>query len=283
MGGAILAMEPAAASRGALAAVVLYALLILAGTVTAVLVVLRALHDKTDWEGRIAWLRGRPWSWREGLAVLALVGMLILLVNLVASHLHNPPETLLLVLQSLLLDLAGILGVAWLVHKQGWSWTGAFGMGRNPARWVGPAAGFYLALMPFLLFASVVYQGILVANGYPPSLQEIAKLISGDHPLWLRLYLGFLAVALAPLFEELVFRGVVLPLLSRSLGLGAGIFLTSLLFAAIHLHLPSLAPLLVVATGFSLAYVYTRSLWVPVIMHGIFNGVNLALLLALRN
>jgi membrane protease YdiL (CAAX protease family) len=65
--------------------------------------------------------------------------------------------------------------------------------------------------------------------------------------------------------------------------LGAGIFVISLLFAAIHFHLPSLIPLLIIASGFSLAYLYTKSLWVPIIMHGLFNGVNLALLLVMRH
>jgi membrane protease YdiL (CAAX protease family) len=91
------------------------------------------------------------------------------------------------------------------------------------------------------------------------------------------------AVAIAPFFEECLFRGILLPMAIRKLGLGAGIFVISLLFAAIHFHLPSLIPLLIIASGFSLAYLYTKSLWVPIIMHGLFNGVNLALLLVMRH
>ena len=38
----------------------------------------------------------------------------------------------------------------------------------------------------------------------------------------------------------------------------------------------------VVSVGFSMAYLYTGSLWAPVCMHAIFNGVNLALLYVVR-
>ena len=89
-------------------------------------------------------------------------------------------------------------------------------------------------------------------------------------------------MGLAPFFEETVFRGVMLPLFVRRFGLGAGVLLTSALFAGIHMNLQATAPLFVVAVGCSLAYVYTGSLWVPVTMHALFNGINLLFLLVLK-
>jgi membrane protease YdiL (CAAX protease family) len=37
-----------------------------------------------------------------------------------------------------------------------------------------------------------------------------------------------------------------------------------------------------VAAAFSLAYLYSRSLWVPIVMHSLFNGVNVALLIIIN-
>jgi membrane protease YdiL (CAAX protease family) len=91
-----------------------------------------------------------------------------------------------------------------------------------------------------------------------------------------------LAAVLAPVFEECLFRGILLPLLARRLGTGAAVLLSSVAFASIHFHLPSLVPLCVVAVGFSLGYLYAGSLWVPIVMHALFNGVNLSLLLLIR-
>lgn len=262
--------------------VLLYFGLLLAGTFVSLALIIRAFRTPIDWPPRIQWLRTRPWTWREGLSVAAIMGLLISLGMAIAALLNHPAETTLIILQSIVLDLAGLMAIAWLMNRRGWTRSQAFGMEGAPFRRLKPAFLFYLALMPFLFFTSLVYQGVLSLNGIPPSLQDIAQLLSGEHPLWMRMYMAILAVAVAPLFEECLFRGILLPLFSRRFGLGAGIFLTSLLFAAIHFHLPSMVPLMVVASGFSLAYVYTGSLWIPILMHGLFNGVNLALLLALR-
>lgn len=271
-----------ASPETAAAVAALYFTLLLTGTFAAVVLIVRTLRTPIDWAPRLLIFRMRPWTWREGLAVAALVGLLICLGMAVATLLNHPRETTLILLQGLLLDLAGILAIAELISRSGWTWAQAFGMDRTPARHLKTALLFYLAILPFLFFSALVYQGILSLNGIPPSLQEIALLLSGDHPLWMRITLVLLAVAVAPFFEECLFRGILLPVLVRRLGLGGGIFLTSLLFASIHFHLPSLIPLIVVASGFSLAYVYSGSLWVSILMHGIFNGVNLALLLAIR-
>jgi membrane protease YdiL (CAAX protease family) len=276
-----LLLESASPATATVVAV-LYFTLLLAGTFAAVALIVQTVRIPINWTPRLITFRMRPWTWREGLAVAALVGLLIFLGMAVAALLKHPGETTLILLQGLLLDLAGILAIAGLISRSGWTWTHAFGMERNPLPYLKTALLFYLAMLPFLFFSALVYQGVLSLNGIPPSLQEIALLLSGDHPLWMRVTLVILAVAVAPFFEECLFRGILLPVLVRRLGLGGGIFLTSLLFASIHFHLPSLIPLIVVASGFSLAYVYSGSLWVSILMHGIFNGVNLALLLATR-
>jgi membrane protease YdiL (CAAX protease family) len=46
--------------------------------------------------------------------------------------------------------------------------------------------------------------------------------------------LGILSITLAPLMEELFFRGFLYPVLARSLGLPAAVFLTALGFALLH-------------------------------------------------
>ncbi len=262
--------------------VALYFTLLLAGTFAALTLIVRALRTPIDWAPRVLKIRMRPWTWREGLAAAALVGLLICLGMAIAALLKHPGETTLILLKGLLLDLAGILAIACLIYRSGWTWKQAFGMEKNLLSHLKPALLFYLAMLPFLFFSALVYQGVLSLNGIPPSLQEIALLLSGDHSFWMRVSLVILAVAVAPFFEECLFRGILLPVLIRRLGLGGGIFFTSLFFASIHFHLPSLIPLIVVASGFALAYVYSGSLWVSILMHGLFNGVNLALLLAMR-
>jgi len=271
-----------ASPQTAMLAGTFYIILILAGTVAAVSLIRRNLGSPLDWPGRIQWLQARPWTWREGLGVFAIIGMLVLLSTAMATLFTRSREPIAILLQSLLMDLTGLAAIAGVIFMRRWTWPSAFGLTVPPLSSLKLGILFYVILMPFMLVSSLVYQGILYAHGYPPSMQDIALFIAGNKSLWMRVSLIFLAMIVAPLFEECLFRGILLPLLVRRLGLGTGIFLTSFVFASIHAHLPSLIPLTVVAAGFSLAYLYTRSLWVPIVMHGLFNGVNLALLLVIK-
>ena len=282
MGGDQILFESASPQAIALVCV-LYVLLLLTGTAVAAGLVVYGVRHPVDWDGRGHWLRNRPWTWREGLTVAASIGLLLAMAIGIAHLLKHPRETTLVVLQGVLLDLAGILAIAGLIRFRKWNWKAAFGMDGETVRSMKTGSLFYLAMLPFLLFASIIYQGILSARGYPSSMQDIAMLLSGDHPLWIRCFMALLAVVIAPFFEECLFRGILLPILSRWLGIGSGVFTVSLIFAAIHAHLPSLIPLMVVAACFSLAYLYSRSLWVPIVMHGLFNGINLAVLIILRH
>lgn len=260
----------------------IYGTLVLGGTLAATVLIVWAWRTPICWSGRIEWLRTRPWTWRDGLNMLGLISLLIGLGWGVATLLDKPRAGTLLIIQGLTLDLLGLLGIAWLVTRHPGRWREAFGIGVLSFKWIQYGLLFYLVLIPFILISSLVYQGILSINGYPPNLQDIALLLSGDYPGWIRGIIFIFAIALAPAFEECLFRGLLLPMAVRQFGLGAGIFLTALVFAAIHMHLNSFGPLFIISTGLSLAYLYTQSLWVPMIMHGLFNGVNLAILVVIR-
>ena len=60
------------------------------------------------------------------------------------------------------------------------------------------------------------------------------------------------------------------------------IALTAAGFALIHFHVPALVPLFVLAASFAVAYIVTESLWVPFVMHALFNGMNIGLILLTR-
>jgi membrane protease YdiL (CAAX protease family) len=89
--------------------------------------------------------------------------------------------------------------------------------------------------------------------------------------------LGILSVTLAPLMEELFFRGFLYPVLARSLGLPFAVFLTALGFAALHgaQLLFSWGPVLVIfLVGLVLTMVRakTNSVAAGVLIHMAYNG-----------
>jgi membrane protease YdiL (CAAX protease family) len=89
--------------------------------------------------------------------------------------------------------------------------------------------------------------------------------------------LGILSVTLAPLVEELFFRGFLYPVLARSLGLPVAVFLTALGFALLHEAQLGFAwgPVLVIfLVGIILTMVRAKqnSVAASVLIHMAYNG-----------
>jgi membrane protease YdiL (CAAX protease family) len=82
------------------------------------------------------------------------------------------------------------------------------------------------------------------------------------------------AVVMAPLFEELFFRGFLFKGLARSWGWLPAAFVSAAVFGVAHLQLTVFIP--IVALGVALAWVYQRtgSLWTSIVLHAIFNGLS---------
>ncbi len=109
----------------------------------------------------------------------------------------------------------------------------------------------------------------------PKINSEIEKLLQSRASL---VMLGTMAVTIAPLFEELFFRGFLQPLLSRSFGVVAGVLLTAVLFGSMHAPEYEWAwqyALAVTLVGAVLGWVRARtgSIIPSTIMHASYNAV----------
>ncbi|WP_088891583.1 CPBP family intramembrane glutamic endopeptidase [Leptolyngbya ohadii] len=132
--------------------------------------------------------------------------------------------------------------------------------------------GGYLVALPLMLAVSLVNQQLWQGQGGSNPLLQIV-LEEGD-PIALGIFLFTAAVA-APVFEELLFRGFLLPSLTRYFPVWGAIALSSLLFAIAHLSLSEVLPLAVL--GSILGFVYTRSrgLLTPMLMHSLWNSITM--------
>ena len=110
------------------------------------------------------------------------------------------------------------------------------------------------------------------------SKQNIVDLFNGSRMIDQRVMIIVLAVAVAPIAEELVFRFFLYGVLRRYIGRCGGLIFTSLLFAAVHAHLPSFAPLFILGACFTLAYEWSGSILVSMTMHSLFNSLTLIFL-----
>lgn len=93
--------------------------------------------------------------------------------------------------------------------------------------------------------------------------------------------LMLLAVVVAPVTEELIFRAGIYRFLKSRLSPGVAIVLSSALFGSIHVHLLSFPSLMLLGGILCLAYELTGSLRVPVLIHALFN-LNTTLLIVLQ-
>jgi membrane protease YdiL (CAAX protease family) len=92
-----------------------------------------------------------------------------------------------------------------------------------------------------------------------------------------RLVFALAAIVLAPLVEEILFRGILYPMLKHHGYPRLALWGTSLLFAAVHLHVATFVPLFVF--GLILIWIYERTdtLFAPILTHATFNTINFLL------
>ncbi|MDX2132036.1 MAG: CPBP family intramembrane glutamic endopeptidase [Planctomycetota bacterium] len=161
-----------------------------------------------------------------------------------------------------------------------------------------PASGLHIRVRGLLLGAALLalgwplVQGVSLvcvaahrlATGQPPeqiSHPTLRALVDNPREPWAWLMVA-LAVLVAPVFEEVLYRGFLQSLAVRATGRPwAAVLLTSVIFAAAHLGQGmawySLAVIGALGVVLGAAYERTRSLGVPIAMHAIFNAANVAL------
>jgi membrane protease YdiL (CAAX protease family) len=199
--------------------------------------------------------------------------------------------------------LVSLLALAW-PRLRGVPWREArrdlgLSFGPNPLLDVGAGLVSYVICLPLLAagLACAVVLALVTGNGEapPPAADDFSALTEAPHPvvemlvgadrseLWLVL---LLAVLVAPLVEEVFFRGVLYRHLreaSRGLGAAASVALSALgsglLFAAVHpqgwIGVPVVTAM---GLGFALAREWRGSLTAAVVAHGLNNGAVLTLL-----
>ena len=208
--------------------------------------------------------------------------MLYFLASLIGLLLSKEQIPLGRLLSTLFINASLVFMISIINRKRGGNWADSLGMGFRNLRKLPLAPVFYLAIIPFLMLTSLIYHQLLeVVFNLEVELQDITRFLSGEGT-WLKACFILTAILVGPVVEELIFRGIVFSYLVKRAGLKAGILLVSLLFAAIHFHLPSFLPLALLSAALCVAYWRTGSLWVSIGIHMIFNSVSIIALQALK-
>ena len=136
-----------------------------------------------------------------------------------------------------------------------------------------------LMTIPFVLLVSLIMNLFIDnQNGSNPLLE----IVLNNNNYFSFILLFITTTFLAPLFEELIFRGVLLPILSREFGIILGIAVSAFIFALAHLSISEMPPLFILGIGLGITRLISGRLVSSVIMHSLWNGLTFLNLFLLR-
>jgi membrane protease YdiL (CAAX protease family) len=120
----------------------------------------------------------------------------------------------------------------------------------------------------------------------PLERQSVIQQMLEERSAWRLAVMVVVAVVVAPVWEEIAFRGFLQPFLRRRLGGTGSIVLTAVLFSLIHEPLSKFlaVPLFVFPLALALGYCYERTqrLAAPILLHMLHNLVSVIAVLAAR-
>ncbi len=138
--------------------------------------------------------------------------------------------------------------------------------------------GGYLSALPLVVGVSLLNERLLQGRGGGnPLLLEILE----NRDLLAKMVFLLMVTVAAPVFEETLFRGFLLPSLTRYLPVSGAIALSGVLFALAHLNLSDVLPLSVLGCVLGFVYLRSRNLFASMLLHSIWNGGSFLALLVL--
>ncbi|MEX2158313.1 MAG: CPBP family glutamic-type intramembrane protease [Dehalococcoidia bacterium] len=223
---------------------------------------------------------GKPWGIPAILVVLAIPvllwssGLIYTIIEGQPDDLTNSEVIINLIFSILVLDgifVVGPIAFCFWRYRRGWG-----DLGLRPFDgsywWVPPVA----AATAYV--GTIAYNAVLYALGARPE-QDTTQLFDSATVLPLTF---FAIVIVAPLAEEIFFRGFVFAGLLRPFGVAGALVASGLLFAMFHVQdggsallVPAFAA---IGAGFAWIYYKTGSLWPSIATHFLFNLTSFLLL-----
>jgi uncharacterized protein len=225
----------------------------------------------TPWES--------PWDW-EIVWQVFMVGFFFVgqfLLPFIFSNLINPGtlttqgQAIYVFSSYALMSVLGI-GVLYLSIKPYLPTSGDWFKFQWKSNWFLWGIGGFLVATPIVIVVSLLNEQIWQGKGGSNPLLQIV--LEGKNPIALLLFFLTAAVA-APLFEEFMFRGFLLPSLTRYVPVWAAIGISSLIFGVAHLSLSEIIPLTTLGIILGVVYTRTRNLLASMLLHSLWNSSTL--------
>lgn len=146
------------------------------------------------------------------------------------------------------------------------------------SNWIAWGLEGYLVALPLVIVVSLINQQLWKGQGGSNPILPLA--LEGRDSVALLIFFITACVA-APVFEEIIFRGFLLPSLTRYVPVWGAILASSLLFAIAHLSLSEVLPLATLGMVLGVVYTRSRNLLASMLLHGLWNAGTLLSLFVL--
>ncbi len=230
---------------------------------------------------------GKPWTtenFRRRVGIMFVLFYPGLILLLWANQLVGAPANTSTIGQMLIgvlcLQGAVLALTCRMLRQQGISWDGAFGFSEHWAR----ALVFGIVLAGIFLPIGFELQRLsdfvmrLPHSPVQPVEQQSVQTLRLAASWTQRVAAGIVTIVVAPLGEEVLFRGILYPTIKQAGFRRLALWATSFAFAAIHLNAVTFVPLLVLSILLTLLYEKTNNLLAPITAHSAFNAIQFVLL-----
>lgn len=167
------------------------------------------------------------------------------------------------------------LGLLWLYLRKGGR-AAAIGLNHFGQLSIGMTALIAVGALLLAATFNALYANYVISG--MPMQDEMAKLLASIPRTPVNITLGIFAIAVvAPLIEELLFRGLLQNALMHHVPAWAAIALSAFGFAVVHMQPLAMPALMALGAAFGYIYYKTGSLRMTIILHMINNALALAL------
>jgi len=172
-----------------------------------------------------------------------------------------------------LTEIIYIMPVIFFLVKRKASWN-ALGFRRFDKSNLAMGCG----LLVFAYVLVLLHNTILALFGITTQGDQIFQLFENlDHPLWL----VFIGVVLAPLIEEIYFRGFLFGGFRKKFGWKKAALISAIMFSIAHVQVITLIPTFILGYLFAYMFYKSNSLWPGVLLHFFVNSMGFCLILTL--
>jgi membrane protease YdiL (CAAX protease family) len=213
-----------------------------------------------------------------GLAVVGLVGTLA--ERLAGGPADEARRGLITLVSTVVFQVVALGVVGWFLREHQTTWRAAFGLGGGRWSWrLLLVIGATVTIFPISLVLMWVSQKLMLWVSLEVVAQPTVRALQTATSMEQRLLFGAMAILLAPVVEEVVFRGILYPAIKELGYPRLALWLTAVVFALTHANVVTFLSLTFFALALTSLYEHTESLWVPIGAHSLFNLANFAWLL----